>query len=142
MLAVMLSALCGYMPDDGTQGYTPYFYKMDVPVRVKNTISYGRAWQLLRSRGAGSNATGPCDPFQLASSCNASTTHAVPENVGVVDRDDIDAMPHADRTVLCDATAPPPLSTPPPRSAILLVMHPEQRYMRFPIGTCTACLRR
>ena len=71
MLAVMLSALCGYMPDDGTQGYTPYFYKMDVPVRVKNTISYGRAWQLLRSRGAGSNATGPCDPFQLASSCNA-----------------------------------------------------------------------
>ena len=39
------AAATGYTPDDGTQGYTPYFYKMDVPVRVRNTISYGRAWQ-------------------------------------------------------------------------------------------------
>ena len=33
--------LAAYAPDDGTQGYTPYFYKMDVPVRVTNSISYG-----------------------------------------------------------------------------------------------------
>ena len=46
------------LPEDGTQGYTPFFYKMDEPVRVRRTISYGRGWQLLRSRGAGSNATG------------------------------------------------------------------------------------
>ena len=42
-----------HLPEDGTQGYTPYFYKMDEPVRVRRTISYGRGWQLLRSRGAG-----------------------------------------------------------------------------------------
>ena len=71
MLAVMLSALCGYMPDDGTQGYTPYFYKMDVPVASK-TPSPMAARGSCCGRGAGSNATGPCDPFQLASSCNAS----------------------------------------------------------------------
>ena len=64
---MMRLAALAYTPDDGTQGYTPYFYKMDVPVRVTNSISYGRAWQMLRSRGAGSNATGPCDPPQLAS---------------------------------------------------------------------------
>ena len=69
---VLLLAPSAYVPDDGTQGYTPYFYKMDVPVRVRQSISYGRAWQLLRSRGAGSNYTGPCDPPQRASSCNCS----------------------------------------------------------------------
>ena len=55
-MQALAAAAATYMPDDGTQGYTPYFYKMDVPVRVRNSISYGRAWQLLRSRGAGSNA--------------------------------------------------------------------------------------
>jgi len=43
LLALLPSA---YVPDDGTQGYTPYYYKMDVPVRVRNSISYGRAWQV------------------------------------------------------------------------------------------------
>lgn len=141
-MQALAAAAATYMPDDGTQGYTPYFYKMDVPVRVRNSISYGRAWQLLRSRGAGSNATGPCDPYQLASSCNASTTTTLPVNIGVTDRDDVDAMPRAVPTVLCDAAAPPQPSAPPPRAAILLMMHPEQRYMRFPTGTCTPCLRR
>ena len=30
------------LPEDGTQGYSPYFYKMDEPVRVRRTTSYGR----------------------------------------------------------------------------------------------------
>ena len=47
------------LPEDGTQGYSPYFYKMDEPVRVRRTISYGRGWQLLRSRGAGNEDDGP-----------------------------------------------------------------------------------
>ena len=29
--------------EDGNQGYTPYFYKMDEPVRVRVSVSYGRA---------------------------------------------------------------------------------------------------
>ena len=60
------------LPEDGTQGYTPYFYKMDEPVRVRRTISYGRGWQLLRSRGAGNEGGGPCDPPQRASTCSCS----------------------------------------------------------------------
>ena len=51
------------------QGYTPYGYGMDTPVLVRASTSYGRGWQLLRSRGEKSNATGPCDPPQKANSC-------------------------------------------------------------------------
>ena len=62
----------GYVVEDGRQGHTPYFYNMDVPVRVRNTISYGRGWQLLRSRGAGNNDTGACDPPMRASTCSCA----------------------------------------------------------------------
>ena len=60
------------LPEDGTQGYSPYFYKMDEPVRVRRTTSYGRGWQLLRSRGAGNEDDGPCDPPQRADTCSCS----------------------------------------------------------------------
>ena len=129
-----------YTPDDGTQGYTPYFYKMDVPVRVRNSISYGRAWQLLRSRGAGSNATGPCDPPQLASSCNCSTTAALPPNPGVTDRDDSDVMPRCTPSPLCGVDASPKV-VPGSSAAILLVMDMQRQNVRFPIGNCERCLR-
>ena len=33
------------------RGFTPYGYGMDAPVLVRETTSYGRGWQLLRSRG-------------------------------------------------------------------------------------------
>ena len=132
-----------YTPDDGTQGYTPYFYKMDVPVRVTNTISYGRAWQLLRSRGAGSNATGPCDPPQLANSCNCSSSVGLPLpfNIGVKDDHDSAAMPNCIASPLCNAEAPA-AATPATNTAILLVLDAQRQNMRFPIGNCVPCLRR
>ena len=149
LLGVNLRCPCGaaaYKPDDGTDGYTPYFYKMDVPVRVRNSISYGRAWQLLRSRGAGSNITGPCDPPQLASSCNCSTGQAQPPNVGIADDHDTAAMPHCLPSSLCQTDDPPPqpdaTRAPAGKVAILLFMDMQRQNMRFPIGTCVACLRR
>ena len=135
-------ASAAYTPDDGTQGYTPYFYKMDVPVRVRNTISYGRAWQMLRSRGAGSNVTGPCDPPQSAASCNCSSARIpLPPNPGLVDTDDVTAMPRCMSSPLCstDLTSTEPL---PDRAAILIVLDIQQQNMRFPIGNCAACMRR
>ena len=30
---IVTTLAIAYTPDDGTQGYTPYFYKMDQPVR-------------------------------------------------------------------------------------------------------------
>ena len=141
----VLSALA-YTPDDGTQGYTPYFYKMDNPVRVKNSISYGRAWQLLRSRGAGSNATGPCDPLQLASSCNCSTrVGPLPRNIGVTDDHDTSAMPLCMSSPLCGSdTVDVPFKRfePPSIVAILLVIDMQRQNLRFPVGTCVPCLRR
>ena len=156
---VLLSA---YAPDDGTQGHTPYFYKMDVPVRVRSSISYGRAWQLLRSRGAGSNATGPCDPPQNANSCNCSAAVGapLPHNPGVTDNDDAAAMPRCIASPLCGAVDDAAAVTAWQRSSsstaavavsdrtnrrsmsILLVIDMERTNMRFPIGTCSACLRR
>ena len=143
----MLAALAAaYTPDDGTQGYTPYFYKMDNPVRVANTISYGRAWQLLRSRGAGSNATGPCDPPQLAESCNCSTAATLPYNPGLVDTDDTAAMPGCIPSPLCEqhslSPAAAPSRLPVERVAIVLFIDMERTNLRFPVGTCVPCLRR
>ena len=137
-------AAAAYTPDDGTQGYTPYFYKMDVPVRVANSISYGRAWQMLRSRGAGSNATGPCDPPQLASSCNCSTSTVLPHNKDLRDDHDVTAMPKCVASPLCDTGPRASSASAPPRgkASILLVLDMERKNLRFPIGTCTACLRR
>ena len=137
----MLLALLAYTPDDGKLGYTPYYYKMDVPVRVRNSISYGRAWQLLRSRGEGSNASGACDPPQLSSSCNCSTTAALPPNPGLRDTDDTSAMPRCVPSPLCSAAAPASVPA-APAAAILLNLDVQSQNMRFPVGTCAACLRR
>ena len=135
--------VCAYKPDDGTDGYTPYFYQMDVPVLVTNTISYGRAWQLLRSRGSGSKATGPCDPPQLASSCNCSAAAGSwPPNVGVRDDHDVAAMPRCVPSAHCDAKDEASPLAPPQRVAILLVLDMQRHNMRFPFGYCDACLRR
>ena len=134
---IALAAALAYMPDDGTQGYTPYFYKMDVPVRVRNTISYGRAWQMLRSRGANSTAEGPCDPPQRYHSCNCSRS---PPNPGLADDYDISAMPRCEPSSLCGVKA---VASPVQADAVILLFMDMQRVnMRFPIGTCTACLRR
>ena len=149
MLAHLAAAVAqAYTPDDGTLGYTPYYYKMDVPVRVRNSISYGRAWQLLRSRGAESNATGNCDPPQLATSCNCSTTTSWPTNIGVRDRDDIDRMPRCLPSSLCGqgprstesgtTTTTPTVAS---SAAILLIMDMQKENLRFPIGNCDKCLR-
>ena len=56
-------------------GFTPYGYGVDKPVVVRSTVSYGRGWQMLRSRGEGSAATGPCDPPQDPSDCNCSSAN-------------------------------------------------------------------
>jgi len=138
----MLLALLAYTPDDGKLGYTPYYYKMDVPVRVRNSISYGRAWQLLRSRGEGSNASGACDPPQLSSSCNCSTTAALPPNPGLRDTDDTSAMPRCVPSPLCRSGAAPASVPAAPAAAILLNLDVQSQNMRFPVGTCAACLRR
>jgi hypothetical protein len=139
-----LAAILSYSPDDGTQGHTPYYYKMDVPVRVRNSISYGRAWQLLRSRGAGSNATGPCDPPQNANSCNCSTTASLPPNVGLHDNDDSDSMPRCTPSALCGGAQAAMLSggSQPNKAAILLVLDMQKENLRFPVGNCDKCLKR
>lgn len=106
------------------QGYTPYGYGMDTPVLVKSSVSYGRGWQLLRSRGEGSTATGPCDPPQLASSCNASVDLSGPsENAD---------MPRAAPSVLCGGASPPALPT--DRAAIVLVIDGNASNLRFFYG--------
>ena len=138
----MLSLVTSYMPDDGTQGYTPYHYKMDVPVRVKNSISYGRAWQLLRSRGAGSNATGSCDPPQNANSCDCVDKKMLPPNPGVLDRDDVDLMPACLPSPLCGAANSPPASKKSGGAAIMLFIDMQRQNLRFPVGSCVPCLRR
>ena len=139
----MITLALAYSPDDGTQGYTPYFYKMDVPVRVRNSISYGRAWQMLRSRGGNSTAEGPCDPYQRANSCNCSTTAKLPPNPGLADDHDSSAMPSCEPTPLCQTDAVQPLSTQSPRrAAIVLFADMQRQNLRFPIGTCVPCLRR
>ena len=110
------------------QGYTPYGYGVDTPVLVRGTVSYGRGWQLLRSRGEGSTATGPCDPPQDASSCNCSTSASTSAPS--------DEMPACVATDLChQATPPPPAATPlPPRTTILLVLDANATNQRFYFG--------
>ena len=48
-------------PDDGTHSYTPYYYKMDVPVRCV-TRSHTAEPGNYCARVARSQATGNCDP--------------------------------------------------------------------------------
>ncbi|KAL1503926.1 hypothetical protein AB1Y20_012387 [Prymnesium parvum] len=107
-----------------TQGYSPYGYGMDTPVRVRNTVSYGRGWMLLRSRGVGSNATGPCDPPQLASSCDCSSLwRASPAD---------EPMPRC----IASAACAPPLPPPPPAAsaAIVFALSANASSLRFYFG--------
>ena len=115
----------GYVVEDGRRGHTPYFYNMDVPVRVRNTISYGRGWQLLRSRGAGNNDTGACDPPMRASSC--SCAEAGPSALDA-------PFPRCLPTALCGTDALPPPSTPAAAATILVVLNMDTSHLRFPLG--------
>lgn len=126
-------ALPDSLPEDGTQGYAPYFYQMDEPVRVRRTISYGRGFQLLRSRGAGSEEQGPCDPAQLASSCNCSSDPAAAAS------SDKDVMPECAASAFCGARSPttasaPPAATAAARVAIVLVLDMSPADLRFSFG--------
>ena len=108
------------------QGYTPYGYSMDVPVIVRNSVSYGRGWQLLRSRGEKNptNASGPCDPPQLASSCTACTASTVAD----------DYFPACAPTSLCSTDTSPTVGSPPARATILFVIDANASNLRFYFG--------
>ena len=73
---IALSSWLAALAAADRQGFTPYGYGLDVPVIVRSTTSYGRGWQLLRSRGENRSHQGlsrqtelNCDPPQLASTC-------------------------------------------------------------------------
>ena len=69
----MWGALLSALPADDKQGYTPYGYGVDTPVTRRETVSYGRGWQLLRSRGLDKNQnTTHCDPPIKPNSCLCS----------------------------------------------------------------------
>lgn len=113
------------------QGYTPYGYGMDTPVRVRNTVSYGRGWQFLRSRGAGSNMTGACDPPQHVGACSCSVpTAAVPNDVAANEEG---PMPRCVASPLCSG-APGQETALPPRTAIVLVLDVNASNLRFFFG--------
>ena len=114
------------VPELDRQGFTPYGYGVDVPVTVRRTVSYGRGWQLLRSRGEDSYTTGPCDPPQRADSCDCAAGHA--------ERDD--TMPSCAATSLCDnggQGAPGGGSS----AAIVLVLDANASRLRFYFGKDT-----
>lgn len=115
------------MTEDGSQGHTPYFYKMDEPVRVRRTTSYGRGWQLLRSRGAGNEELGPCDPPQTAGSCGCS-------DVTTASSTD-DDMPSCVRSAACGGGGGGGGATAPAAGvAIVLVLDMTRDDLRFPFG--------
>ena len=113
------------------QGYTPYGYGMDVPVLVRSTVSYGRGWQLLRSRGAGSNATGPCDPPQRVASCNCSLPW-----VDAPPPDDGGVLPRCIASPACGgAGVPSPGAAPASgKLAIVFVLDGNKSTVRFYFG--------
>ena len=144
-MVVEMGTLLGSSPRAAAaQLWSTAFTVLTVPPILADTISYGRAWQMLRSRGAGSNATGPCDPPQMASSCNCSTTKVLPTNIGVVDDHDTSAMPRCVPSPLCGVDdIPSPAQGPAAlKVAILLFIDMQRQNMRFPVGSCVACLRR
>ena len=110
------------------QGYTPYGYGVDKPVLVRSTVSYGRGWQMLRSRGEGSTAMGPCDPPQDAADCNCSLVSTPPPTD--------DRMPACIRTSLCGQRdqPPPPQPATNMRATILLVLDANATNQRFYFG--------
>ena len=131
--APVFPPLPAWMPEDGTQGYTPYFYQMDVPVRVRRSISYGRGWQLLRSRGAGSEATGPCDPPQRADSCNCSSSTILWEG-------EDEPLPGCLASAECEQQSrtggglEASVALAAPNATILLVLDATKADLRFPLG--------
>ena len=90
---------------------------------------------MLRSRGAGSNATGPCDPFQMAASCNCSSSSSqpLPANVGLADDYDRTAMPKCIPSPFCgiDDVVPSGQLSAPPRVAILLFMAQQAQSQQY-----------
>lgn len=85
----------------------------------------GRGWQLLRSRGANSNATGPCDPPQLASSCTACEAAFAADDV----------LPACVPTRACGSGEAPAAPQPmPSRAAILFAIDANASNLRFFYG--------
>ena len=112
------------------QGYTPYGYGMDTPVLVRSSVSYGRGWQLLRSRGEKSNASGVCDPPQRVSSCNCSSSPAAPD-------DSESPMPTCVPTSLCEAQpgSTPQQMVPSSKAVIVFVIDANRSRLRFFYGS-------
>lgn len=109
------------------QGWTPYGYGMDTPPIIRETTSYGRGWQLLRSRGHKNptNASGPCDPPQLASSCTECSASTVAD----------DYFPACVATPMCNAEfIPSAPAAPPPQATILFVLDANASHLRFYFG--------
>ena len=108
-------------------GFTPYGYGVDKPVVVRSTVSYGRGWQMLRSRGEGSTATGPCDPPQDPSDCNCSSANPpTPAD---------SEMPACLATSLCHLREPSRAGAASPVSAtFLLVLDANASNQRFYFG--------
>ena len=111
------------------QGYTPYGYGVDTPVLVRNSVSYGRGWQLLRSRGEKNptNTTGNCDPPQVASSCTTCEATSTRDNV----------FPGCMPTVACTSSYQPPAeigSRKAARATILFVVDANASNLRFFYG--------
>ena len=103
---------------------------MDFHVLVRSTVSYGRGWQLLRSRGASSNATGPCDPPQRVASCNCSMPwhDAIPPDDGGV-------LPRCLASPACMAAAPSTgASLATGKAAIVFVLDGNKSTVRFYFG--------
>ena len=108
-------------------GFTPYGYGVDKPVVVRSTVSYGRGWQMLRSRGEGSTATGACDPPQDPSDCNCSSVTTPPP----ADSE----MPACLATSLCHERQPSQAGAASPvRATFLLVLDANASTQRFYFG--------
>lgn len=109
------------------QGYTPYGYGMDTPVLVRASTSYGRGWQLLRSRGEKSTQTGPCDLPQKANSCSQCD--------GATGADDV--LPKCLESPACgeDSSVPAPYAAAAAgKASILFVLHANASHLRFFYG--------
>ena len=128
-MQVYALAFIAYVSAD-KQGYTPYGYGMDTPVLVRSSVSYGRGWQLLRSRGEKSNASGVCDPPQRVSSCNCSSSPAAPD-------DSESPMPTCVPTSLCEAQpgSTPQQMVPSSKAVIVFVIDANRSRLRFFYGS-------
>ena len=133
LLCIVVPGALGGEGAGDRQGHTPYGYGMDVPVKVRSTVSYGRGWQLLRSRGAYTNQTGQCDPTLLANSCDCSS----PPPDQLVSDVAADPMPRCVASSLCGMDGAPKAfdgKPVPPKSAIVLVLDANKTSLRFFYG--------